>query len=195
MGDLPLITKAQDDIYHVGKGDQQTALLAPLASSRGGRGQEVSEPALDSDLQDLYNEQLLALAGEDPLSGRLAAPQASVKLTSPLCGSRITVDLGLSGGKVADYGQVVRACTLGRASATVMARNVLGRTPQELRKQRDALQAVLKRGEKPPPEAWPEIQLFLPAKDFKSRHGSVMLAFDAVVKALDEIEGAGGAET
>ncbi|MEX0922240.1 MAG: iron-sulfur cluster assembly scaffold protein [Rhodovibrionaceae bacterium] len=143
---------------------------------------------MESDLQDLYNERLLALAGEDPLSGRLDAPQASVKLTSPLCGSRITVDLGLSGGKVAEYAQVVRACTLGRASATVMARNVLGRTPQELREQRDAMQAVLQRGESPPPEAWTEIQLFLPAKDFKSRHGSVMLAFDAVVKALDEIE-------
>lgn len=149
---------------------------------------------MDSDLQDLYNEKLLALAGQDPLSGRLQAPQASVKLTSPLCGSRITVDLSLSGGKVADYSQLVRACTLGRASATVMAQHVLGRTPQELRRQREAMQGVLKRGEAPPPEAWPEIELFLPAKDFKSRHGSVMLAFDAVVKALDEVEN-GGAGT
>mgnify|MGYP002624131218 CR=1 FL=1 len=143
---------------------------------------------MDSELQDLYNEKLLALAGEDPLSGRLEAPQASVKVVSPLCGSRITVDLSLSAGKVADYAQVVRACTLGRASATVMARHVLGRTPEELRRQREAMQGVLKRGETPAAEAWPEIELFLPAKDFKSRHGSVMLAFDAVVKALDQIE-------
>lgn len=143
---------------------------------------------MDSDLQELYNERLLALAEEDPLSGRLDSPQASVKVTSPLCGSRITVDLSLSGGKVADYGQVVRACTLGRASATVMAHHVVGQTPEELRAAREAMQGVLKRGEAPPREAWPEIQLFLPAKDFKSRHGSVMLAFDAVVKALDEIE-------
>jgi NifU-like protein involved in Fe-S cluster formation len=145
---------------------------------------------LDSELQDLYNEKLLALAERDPLSGRLDAPQASVKVVSPLCGSRITVDLSLSGGKVADYAQVVRACTLGRASATVMAEHVLGRTPEELRRQRESMQGVLKRGETPPAEAWPEIELFLPAKDFKSRHGSVMLAFDAVVKALDQIENA-----
>ncbi len=143
---------------------------------------------MDSDLQELYNDKLLALAGEDPLAGRLDAPQASVKLTSPLCGSRITVDLSLSGGRVADYGQVVRACTLGRASATVMARHVLGRTPQELRAARAAMQGLLKHGATPPADAWPEIGLFLPAKDFKSRHGSVMLAFDAVVMALDQIE-------
>lgn len=143
---------------------------------------------MDSDLRELYNEKLLALAAEDPLGGRLDSPQATAKVTSPLCGSRITVDLSLSAGKVSDYGQVVRACTLGRASATVMAQHVLGATPQELRRQRDAMRGVLKQGEHPPPEAWPEIELFLPAKDFKSRHGSVMLAFDAVVKALDGIE-------
>lgn len=147
---------------------------------------------MDSELQDLYNEKLLALAGQDPLSGRLEAPQASVKVVSPLCGSRITVDLSLSAGKVADYSQVVRACTLGRASATVMAQHVLGRTPEDLRRQRAAMLDVLKRGAPPPPEAWPEIELFLPARDFKSRHGSVMLAFDAVVKALDQIENGGG---
>lgn len=147
---------------------------------------------MDSDLRELYNEKLLALAEQDPLGGRLDAPQATAKVTSPLCGSRITVDLSLSGGKVADYAQVVRACTLGRASATVMAQHVLGATPQQLRQQREAMQGVLKRGEAPSPEAWPEIELFLPAKDFKSRHGSVMLAFDAVVKALDEIEAEGG---
>ena len=88
---------------------------------------------MDSDLRELYNEKLLALAAEDPLGGRLDSPQATAKVTSPLCGSRITVDLSLSAGKVSDYGQVVRACTLGRASATVMAQHVLGATPQELR--------------------------------------------------------------
>ena len=145
---------------------------------------------MEPQLESLYNDRLLALAGDIPLTERLEAPQATVKLTSPICGSRITVDLDLEDGKVARFGQTVRACTLGQAAASVMARHVLGAAPQDLRRQREIMRKLLKEGAEPGAEAWEEIALFSPAKDFKSRHGSVLLAFDAVAKALDEIEAA-----
>ena len=143
---------------------------------------------MEPDLKSLYNSRLMELAGDIPLTERLESPQATVKLTSPICGSRIIVDLALEDGKVAEFGQTVRACTLGQAAASVMARHVIGATPAELRRQRRQMERLLKQGEAPGDEAWGELALFAPAKDFKSRHGSVMLAFDAVVKALDEIE-------
>lgn len=145
---------------------------------------------MEPQLESLYNDRLLALAGDIPLTERLEAPQATVKLTSPICGSRITVDLDLEDGKVARFGQTVRACTLGQAAASVMARHILGTSPTELRRQHEIMRKLLKEGVEPDAEAWEEIALFAPAKDFKSRHGSVLLAFDAVVKALDEIESA-----
>ena len=143
---------------------------------------------MEQNLENLYNARLLELAGDIPLSERLENPQATVKLTSPICGSRIIVDLDVEDGKVVRYGQTVRACTLGQAAASVMARHVLGATSQELRAERETVRKLLKEGKAPSEADWEEIALFAPAKDFKSRHGSVLLAFDAVAKALDEIE-------
>jgi NifU-like protein involved in Fe-S cluster formation len=136
----------------------------------------------------LYNDRIMSLADDIPLSERLADPDATVSVRSPLCGSRITIDLAMDGDKVAAYGQTVRACTLGRAAASIMARHVVGRSGSELRRVARAMRAMLKQGEKLPEDVWPELQVLAPAADFRSRHGSVLLSFDAVEKALDEIE-------
>jgi NifU-like protein involved in Fe-S cluster formation len=144
----------------------------------------------------LYNEKILEAArGLDP-DDRLSDPQASVQLTSPLCGSRIRVDLRLDGGRVADYGQEVRACALGQSSAAIMKRHVVGMTRDELVDLRDRVEAMLKRGGDPPGGDWSELEILLPARAHKSRHASIMLPFKAAVKAFDAAEGHGqGAET
>jgi NifU-like protein involved in Fe-S cluster formation len=142
----------------------------------------------DEALKDLYNDRVMALAREIPRQRRLDAPDATAQQVSPLCGSRITVDLKLDGDRVVDYGQTVRACTLGQAAASVMARHVVGRRVEELRRVRAEMRAMLKEGGPPPAAPWEELEVLLPARGVKSRHGSVMLPFEAVVKALDSRE-------
>lgn len=140
-------------------------------------------------LELLYNAEILALAEAPGLTDRLDAPQATVQRTSPLCGSRIELDLSLGAdGRVSAYGQTVKACTLGKAAAGIMARHVVGATPAELRTTLDAVRAMLKAGEPAPQDGWSELRILEPAREFKSRHGSVLLAFEAVVEALDQIQ-------
>ena len=145
--------------------------------------------AMSSTIESLYSDRVKALAADIPRTERLAAPDASVTMTSPLCGSRITVDLVLDDGRVADFGQTVRACTLGQASASIMGRHVVGRSADEVRTVAKALRAMLKEGAPPPEGEWADLSVLAPAQRFKSRHGSIMLAFDAVVAALDDIQG------
>ncbi len=146
----------------------------------------------DEALKDLYNERVMALARDIPRQSRLEAPDASVQQVSPLCGSRITVDLKMQGDRVADYGQTVRACTLGQAAASILARHVIGRSAAELRRVREEMRAMLKEGGPAPAAPWQELEVLMPARGVKSRHGSVMLPFEAVVKALDAIEAGEG---
>ena len=134
----------------------------------------------------LYNTQILRLAASIPHAARLDAPQASVRRVSPVCGSRVTVDLDLgSDGRVARFGQEVRACALGQASASLMGARVLGRSPRELAAARAALAAFLK-GEAAAPGDWPGLALFAPARPHKGRHGSILLAFQAAADAAAE---------
>ena len=142
----------------------------------------------DEALKQLYNDDVMALARDIPLQRRLSAPDATVQQVSPLCGSRITVDLTLEDDRVSNYGQVVRACTLGQAAASILARHVIGRSTAELRQVRDEMRAMLKQGGPPPGSPWEELKVLLPARGVKSRHGSVLLAFEALVKALDQID-------
>lgn len=139
-------------------------------------------------LDNIYNQRILELAGNIPRLGRLAAPDGTATGYSKLCGSSITVDLKLVGGKVADYAHELKACALGQASASIMARNVMGSTPQELREARDALRRMLKENGPPPAGKWSDLAVLEPARDYKARHGSIMLAFDAVVDALGKAE-------
>lgn len=147
-------------------------------------------------LNDVYNKRILELAADIPRLGRLAAPQASATAHSKLCGSTVTVDLSLDGdGRVSDFALDVKACALGQASSSIMARNVVGTTPAELREIRDTVRRMLKENGAPPDEAskWRDVAVLEPVRDYKARHASTLLTFDAVVKALDEVEARAGA--
>ena len=137
---------------------------------------------------DLYNKTILSLAGNIARTERLDAPNATVFLDSPLCGSRITVDLKMTGDKVSDYGAEVKACALGQAASAVMAKHVVGQSSAALRQLAKDMRAMLKEKAPPPGGVWAELEVLQPVADYKARHGSVMLPFEAVVRAIDEIE-------
>ena len=131
----------------------------------------------------LYNRDILRLAASIPHQRRLDAPQASVERRSPVCGSRVVVDVVLDDdGRVAALGQEVKACALGQASASLMGANALGRDRAELSEARDALAQYLA-GERDDPGQWPGLDIFRPARSFKARHPSILLAFEAVAEA------------
>jgi NifU-like protein involved in Fe-S cluster formation len=140
-------------------------------------------------LNDVYNAKILDLAGNIPRLGRLPAPDASATAHSKLCGSTVTVDLTMKGGEVADFAHDVKACALGQASSSIMARHVVGSKPDELRELRDTVRKMLKENGPPPSGKWADIAVLEPVRDYKARHASTMLTFDAVVSALDQIEG------
>lgn len=136
----------------------------------------------------LYNAEILSLAKQLDKDDRLDSPDTTVQLDSPLCGSRIRVDLSLDAeGRIAEYGQQVRACALGQSSAAIMKRHAAGRDRAEMAAVRDALEAMLKRDAPPPDGEWADLAVLLPARAHKSRHASILLPFRAVVKAMDEI--------
>jgi NifU-like protein involved in Fe-S cluster formation len=131
----------------------------------------------------LYNRDILRLAASIPHLGRLQHPQASVERSSPICGSRVTVDLVLDAeGRVASLGQEVKACALGQAAAALMGAHALGRTRGELAEARDVLAAYLA-GRRDDPGQWPGLALFADARRFPARHASILLAFEAVAEA------------
>ena len=144
-------------------------------------------------LNDIYNQRVLELAADIPRLGRLKAPQASAKAHSRLCGSTVVVDLCVEDGKVSDFAHDVRACMLGQASSSLMARQIVGSTPAELRALRDTMTAMLKAGGPPPQGKWAEFSVLEPVRDYKARHASTLLTFDAVVDALGQIERASAA--
>lgn len=129
----------------------------------------------------LYNNQILRLAASIPHHERLADPMGSSEKRSPICGSRVTVDINLADGRVSEAGLLVRACALGQASSSLLAANVIGRTPVELAEARDQLTAWLA-GEGPAPD-WPDMDIFAPALTVTARHPSIRLAFEAAADA------------
>lgn len=140
-------------------------------------------------LDDIYNKRILELAADIPHLGRLPSPQASATARSKLCGSTVTVDLVVADGKVADFAHEVKACALGQASSSIMARHVIGATPDDLRAVRETMRKMLKENGPPPQGEWADCAVLEPVRDFKARHASTLLTFDAVVEALDRIEG------
>ena len=138
-------------------------------------------------LNDVYNKRILELAADIPRQGRLPAPDATATAHSKLCGSTVTVDLVLRDGKVADFAHDVKACALGQASSSIMARNVVGSTPDELREIRETVRKMLKENGAPPAQGkWADIAVLEPVRDYKARHASTLLTFDAVVDALSK---------
>ena len=139
-------------------------------------------------MNDLYSEKILHFAANIPALGRLDAPDASAKAHSRLCGSTVVVDLKLAGGVVSGFAHDVKACALGQASSSIMARTILGASPEELRHLRTTMLAMLKENGQPPDGKFAEFACLEPIRDFKARHASTLLTFDAVVDCLDQIE-------
>ena len=140
-------------------------------------------------LNDVYNRRILELAGGIPRLGRLDKPDASATAHSKLCGSTVTVDLKMDGDTVTDFAHEVMACALGQASSSIMARNVVGARAQELRGLRDTVRKMLKENGTPPVNGkWADIAVLEPVRDYKARHASTLLTFDAVVDAIGQIE-------
>lgn len=142
----------------------------------------------ETDLIKLYSQRILALAADIPRTGRLDAPDASVKKRSPLCGSTVTVDLVLRGGKVVDYAQDVKACALGQASASVVGGAIVGCTPGQIAEARDALRAMLKEDGPTPPAPFEELEVLRPAQAYKNRHASILLTLDAAAEAASQAQ-------
>jgi NifU-like protein involved in Fe-S cluster formation len=133
----------------------------------------------------LYNTALLKLAATIPHTDRLTDPHATVEKRSPICGSRVTVDVKLDNdGRIAELGQLVRACALGQASASLMGAGAVGRSADELIAARDALAGWLA-GTRDDPGGWPGIDVLAPARDYPARHASIRLAFEAVAEAAE----------
>ena len=155
-----------------------------------GRQGRLAAPAEDltAMLNDIYNKKIIELAGNIPRLGRLPAPDASATAHSKLCGSTVKVDLKMDGPVVTDFAHEVKACALGQASSSIMARHVVGSTASELRELRDTVRKMLKENGSPPQGKWTEVGLLEPVRDFKARHASTMLTFDAVVDAIGQIE-------
>lgn len=135
-------------------------------------------------IDDLYSAKILKLVANMPRAGRLADAQASSEKVSKLCGSRVTVDVVVEDGRVADFAQEVRACALGQASAAVLGANVVGATLDEIEVAREGLRAMLKDGAPAPEGRFSELSVLAPVKDYPARHASTMLAFEAAAEAV-----------
>jgi NifU-like protein involved in Fe-S cluster formation len=141
----------------------------------------------ESDLINLYSERILALATNVPHVDRLQNPDASARKRSPLCGSTVTVDIVVENDKIAAYAQDVKACALGQAAAAVVGQSIIGRTQSEVQRARDELNAMLKQDGPTPTAPFQDLEVLLPAKDFKNRHASILLSLDATLAAFDEM--------
>jgi NifU-like protein involved in Fe-S cluster formation len=141
------------------------------------------------ELSDLYSEKILDIAGNQPRPGRLADAQASARRVSRVCGSVIEVDVRVQDGLITGYGHEVQACALGQTSAAIVATHVVGTPVAEFRRVRDEMTAMLKAGGPPPTgERWIDLKYLEPVRDYRPRHASTLLVFDALCDALDKLE-------
>jgi NifU-like protein involved in Fe-S cluster formation len=139
-------------------------------------------------LDEIYNQRILELSANIARTDRLADADASATAHSKLCGSTISVDIKLAGDRVSAYGQTVKACLLGQAAASIMARNIIGSDAGELREVGAAMRKMLKANGPPPGGRWADLAVLEPVRDYKARHASTLLVFDAVESALAEAE-------
>ncbi len=139
-------------------------------------------------INDVYNAKILGFAGNIGRIGRLPQPDATATAHSKLCGSTVTVDIRMEGDVVTDFAHDVKACALGQASSSIMAQHVVGATATELRAVRDTMSRMLKEGGEPPQGRFDDLKYLEPVRDYKARHASTMLTFDAVVDAIAQVE-------
>lgn len=142
--------------------------------------------ANDTDLIKLYSGRILALAADIPHLTRLDAPHASIKKRSPLCGSTVTVDVEVSDGRISAFGQDVKACALGQAAAAITGNAIIGRTLDDVKTARDALRTMLKQDGPVPAAPFDGFEVLEPAREYKNRHASILLAIDATVEAMEQ---------
>ncbi len=138
-------------------------------------------------LSELYTDKMMALAANIPHSTLLETPQASASSYSKICGSRITLTLNMDQGRVSAFGQEVKACLLGQCAASVLGGHIIGCDKAELLALKDQMQAMLKEDGTPPQGKWQDLALLLPVRAVPQRHTSVMLVFEAVAEALEQI--------
>lgn len=141
-----------------------------------------------TELSALYNDRILELAAAIPPARRLDHPDASASAHSKLCGSTITIDLKLDGDRISDYGQTVKACLLGQASASVVAAHIVGSSIDEVRRVAGEMRRMLKENGPPPEGKWADLGVLQPVREVKGRHASTLLAFEAILRALDQRE-------
>ena len=141
----------------------------------------------NNDLIDLYSKRILALAANITLTESLDNPQSTVKKRSPMCGSMVTVDISINENKVVNYGHEVKACALGQAAASVISKSIIGSDVDKILTAREELINMLTNGGLPPNKPFEELEVLQPAKDFKNRHSSILLTFDAIADAINEI--------
>ena len=139
-------------------------------------------------IDDIYNTKILGFAGNIPRIGRLDDADASALAHSKLCGSTVTVDLKMDGDVVTDFAHDVKACALGQASSSIMASHIVGAHAAELREVRETMRKMLKENGPPPEGRFSDLKYLEPVRDYKARHASTMLTFDAVVDAIGQIE-------
>jgi NifU-like protein involved in Fe-S cluster formation len=139
-------------------------------------------------IDDVYNAKILGFAGNIGRIGRLDHPDATATAHSKLCGSTVTIDLAMRDGVVTDFAHIVKACALGQASSSIMASHVVGASAEELRAVRETMRKMLKEGGQPPEGRFDNLKYLEPVRDYKARHASTMLTFDAVVDAIGQIE-------
>lgn len=142
----------------------------------------------ETDLIKLYSGRILALAVDIPHLQRLEDPDATVKKRSPLCGSTVAVDIKVRDGRITEFGQDVKACALGQAAAAVVGASVIGATRRQIETARDQLAAMLKSDGPTPDAPFDELEVLRPARDYKNRHTSIMLALDATAEAFEKAE-------
>ncbi|MCB1426832.1 MAG: iron-sulfur cluster assembly scaffold protein [Zhengella sp.] len=139
-------------------------------------------------IDDVYNAKILNFAGNIPRMPRLENPDATATAHSKLCGSTVTVDLKVENGVVTDFAHDVKACALGQASASIMAQNIVGASAGELRAVRETMRRMLKENGPAPEGRFSDLKYLEPVRDYKARHASTLLTFDAVVDCLDQID-------
>ncbi len=142
--------------------------------------------AAEQDLMKLYSQRILALAASIPHVGRLESPDGSAMKRSPLCGSTVTVDVCVEDGKISDFAQDVKACALGQSSASVLGSHAIGLTRDDVARGRDQLRAMIKEDGPDPEPPFDELAVLRPARDYKNRHASILLAWEATLAAMDE---------
>ena len=145
--------------------------------------------AVTQDLMKLYSQRILALAAEIPHIGRLDEPDGSAMKRSPLCGSTVTVDVKIEDGRIAGFGQDVKACALGQSSASILGSSVIGCTRGQIQNARDQLHAMLKADGPAPDAPFDGLEALMPARDYKNRHASILLAWEATLAAIDQARG------